>query len=111
MSLLISYVKLHLAEQFVIEEKAATEVIYRVFCMRKKLICQEIHLITSLAKQLTEEGIIAPIAVITYAISRHKVLEDKACKVPWRCGIAEFDESSCLFQCHLLWGRLKIVAI
>ena len=84
MGFLIPYIKLHLAQQLIVDEESTAKVIYGILGVRQELIRQEIDLIASLAEQLTEERIVTPITIIAYGIGGHKMLEDEGRKIP-RC--------------------------
>ena len=71
----------------VVEEEAATEVVHRLLSLRQELVGEERHVVASLAEQFGEERIVAPLALVAYAVEREEVLEHEAREVPRRYNV------------------------
>ena len=82
--LLVSHVKLRLAEVRVVEEEASAEVIYRFFCLRQKLVGDEGDVVASLPEQFGKQRVVTPFAAVADGMEREDVFEHEAREVPAR---------------------------
>ena len=107
----VAAVKLQLAQFWVVEEEAATEIIHCLLRLGKKLVGDEGDVVACLPEQLGEEGVVAPVALLSDDMGGEYVLEHEAGEVPAGHHVAELGEFACLLQRHLSRGSLHEVTV
>ena len=100
-----------LAQLRVIQEEAATKIVYLFSGLRQELVGEEGHMITRLTEKLREERIVTPLTLITYCIHREEMLEDITGKVPGRHHVSIGDQLSFPCALQLQWCRLFLITI